>query len=308
MVRAAGLRGLPALIDDLGGDGRVLFAAYGVDAGLVDTDDAVIPSMVAGRLLEAGAADRDCHDLGLRLAARQDTAILGPLAIAIENSATLGEALDCATRFLFVHSPALTIAQGTDPSGRPGVVGLRYGSTERDPMPPQVCDNGLGLLHRITVLLSGGGHARGVVIKGIDPERERRFDDALRRIVSGAADFTPDADGFDSIVVGQLMAEDLNIHAGDFVTLTSPEGRLTPYGMVPRSRRFHVAGVFNSGFYDYDANWVFAKLPAAQNLAGVGDVVSVLEFRVNDVDRAVDSARIEALCHGSRFHHANRQL
>src|SRR3954469_7071157 len=168
MVRAAGLRGLPALIDDLGGDGRALFAAYGVDAALVDTDDAVIPSLAAGRLLEAAAADRDCHDLGLRLAARQDTAILGPLAIAIENSATLGEALDCATRFLFVHSPALTIAQVADPSGRPGVVGLRYGSTEMDPMPPpgwgngagpmppQVCDNGLGLLHRIIVLLSGG--------------------------------------------------------------------------------------------------------------------------------------------------------
>ncbi|WP_030435517.1 AraC family transcriptional regulator [Actinoplanes subtropicus] len=156
MVRAAGLRGLPSLIDDLGGDGRALFAAYAVDAGLVDTDDAVIPSMVAGRLLEAAAADRDCPDLGLRLAARQDTAILGPLAIAIENSATLGEALDCATRFLFVHSPALTIAQTADPSGRPGVVGLRYGSTEMDPLPPQVCDNGLGLLHRITVLLSGG--------------------------------------------------------------------------------------------------------------------------------------------------------
>jgi AraC-like DNA-binding protein len=156
MVRAAGLRGLPALIDDLGGDGRALFAAYGVDAALVDTDDAVFPSLVAGRLLEAAAADRDCPDLGLRLAARQDTAILGPLAIAIENSATLGEALDCATRFLFVHSPALTIAQIADPSGRPGVVGLRYGSTEMDPMPPQVCDNGLGLLHRITVLLSGG--------------------------------------------------------------------------------------------------------------------------------------------------------
>ena len=58
--------------------------------------------------------------------------------------------------------------------------------------------------------------------------------------------------------------------------------------MVPRSRRFRVAGVFDSGFYDYDANWVFATLAAAQNLAGVGDVASVLEFRMKDVDRAVD--------------------
>jgi lipoprotein-releasing system permease protein len=143
----------------------------------------------------------------------------------------------------------------------------------------------------ITVLLSGGGHARGVVVKGIDPEREMRFDDALHRIVAGTADFTPDADGFESIVIGHLMADELSLNPGDYVTLTSPEGRLTPYGMVPRSRRFRIVGVFNSGFYDYDANWIFAKLPAAQNLAGVGDVVSVLEFRVNDVDRAADAAR-----------------
>jgi lipoprotein-releasing system permease protein len=143
----------------------------------------------------------------------------------------------------------------------------------------------------LTVLLSGSGHARGVVIKGIDPEIESRTDDALRRIVSGEADFKRDADGFDSIVVGHLMAEELNIHTGDYVTLTSPEGSLTPYGMVPRSRRFRVAGVFDSGFYDYDANWAFATLPATQNLAGVGDVASVLEFRIQDVDRAADAAR-----------------
>ena len=153
----------------------------------------------------------------------------------------------------------------------------------------------------LTVLLSGGGHARGVVIKGIDPERERRFDDALRRIDSGSADFTPDSDGFESILIGHLMADELNLRAGDYVTLTSPEGRLTPYGMVPRSRRFRVAGVFNSGFFDYDANWVFARLPAAQNLAGVGDVASVLEFRVQDVDRAADAARLIGAAAGAGF-------
>lgn len=144
----------------------------------------------------------------------------------------------------------------------------------------------------LTVLLSGGGHARGVVVKGIDPELELRYDDALHRMVSGAADFSVDADGFDSIVIGHIMADELNLRTGDYITLTSPEGRLTPYGMVPRSRRFRIAGVFDSGFYDYDANWVFAKLAPAQNLAGVGDVVSVLEFRVQDVDRAAQEARL----------------
>ena len=153
----------------------------------------------------------------------------------------------------------------------------------------------------LTVLLSGGSSARGVVVKGIDPALEEKTDDALRHIVAGAADFKPDADGFDAIVVGHLMADELNIHTGDYLTLTSPDGRLTPYGMVPRSRRFRVSGVFNSGFYDYDANWVFATMPAAQNLAGVGDVASVLEFRVQNVDRALDAARLIGAAAGAGF-------
>lgn len=156
MVRAAGLRGLRGLIDELGGSGAPMLARFGIEPAAPDSDDAVISSLSAGRVLEVAAAELDCPDLGLRLAARQDIAILGPLAIAIENSATLGDALDCATRFLFVHSPVLTVAQVADPSGRPGVVGLRYGSTELNPLPPQIADNGLGLLHRIIVLLGGG--------------------------------------------------------------------------------------------------------------------------------------------------------
>ena len=153
----------------------------------------------------------------------------------------------------------------------------------------------------LTVLLSGGGRARGVVIKGMDPVLESRTSDALRHIVSGAADFSQDADGFDAIVVGRLMADELGLTAGQYVTLTSPEGRLTPYGMIPRSRRFRIAGVFDSGFYDYDANWAFATLTATQGLAGVGDVVSVIEFRIDDVDQADQVAGVIAAAAGQGF-------
>jgi len=65
---------------------------------------------------------------------------------------------------------------------------------------------------------------------------------------------------------------------------------LTPFGMVPRSRRFRVTGVFDSGFYDYDANWAFVTLGAAQGLAGIGDVVSLLEVRVDRLDEAGEIA------------------
>lgn len=142
-----------------------------------------------------------------------------------------------------------------------------------------------------TVLLSYGGQARGVVAKGIDPEREVRSDEALRRIVAGALEFALDGDGIGAILVGRILSEEMKIRPGDYITLTSPQGRLTPYGLIPRTRRFRVSGIFDSGFYDYDSNWIFMTLPAAQALAGAPDLVSALEFRIEHVDRAEKVAR-----------------
>jgi lipoprotein-releasing system permease protein len=142
-----------------------------------------------------------------------------------------------------------------------------------------------------TVLLSGGGRARGVVLKGMDPELERKSDEALRRIVAGGANFSADADGIPAVLIGQILSADLKITAGDYITLTSPQGSLTPFGMIPRSRRFRVAGVFDSGFYDYDANWVFVTLSTAQSLGGVGDVAGLLEVRVDKLDDVDAMAR-----------------
>jgi lipoprotein-releasing system permease protein len=141
-----------------------------------------------------------------------------------------------------------------------------------------------------TVLLSFAGQARGVVTKGIDPERESKSDEALQRIVAGKLDFSPDADGIEALVVGRQLAEEWKLAPGDYVTLTSPQGRLTPFGLMPRTRRFRVTGVFDSGFYDYDENWCFMMLSAAQGLSGAGDVVNVLEFRLDQPERAGEIA------------------
>lgn len=165
MIRAAALRGLTPLVDSLGGDGTALLARFRVPPGAVDpagpdegpdAADVLIRSGTAGRILEAAAAELDCPDLGLRLAEQQGPEVLGPLAVAVENSATMGEALDCASRFLFVHSPALRVSRIDDPEGAPGVMGLLYGSTEPEPPPPQAVDLGLGVFHRIVLVLGGG--------------------------------------------------------------------------------------------------------------------------------------------------------
>ena len=152
-----------------------------------------------------------------------------------------------------------------------------------------------------TVLMTYAGEARGVVTKGIDVERERRSDEALQRIIAGTLDFSQDADGIDAVVVGKQLAQEWKLSPGDYVTLTSPQGRLTPYGMMPRSRRFRVSGVFDSGFYDYDENWCFLSLPAAQGLSGVGDRVSVLEFRLQKPEQAEQIARKMEQAAGAGF-------
>ena len=138
----------------------------------------------------------------------------------------------------------------------------------------------------ITVLLSCARSARGVVVKGVEPELERKASSAWRHLVSGSDDFSTDASGDPAIMVGRLLASDCGVTAGDYVTVISPEGNLTPFGMIPRSRRYRIVGVFNSGFYDYDANWAFTTLKSAQELAGDGDVAALLEVRVNDLDDA----------------------
>src|SRR6266849_2838778 len=137
-----------------------------------------------------------------------------------------------------------------------------------------------------TVLLSFGGQARGVVTKGIDVEREKKGDEALQKLSAGRLDFSQDADGIDALLAGKQLAEEWKLKPGDYVTLTSPQGRLTPYGLLPRTKRFRVAGVFDSGFYDYDENWCFVTMAAAQGLSGAGDVVNVLELRLNQPERA----------------------
>ncbi|HUO35455.1 MAG TPA: ABC transporter permease [Candidatus Acidoferrum sp.] len=142
-----------------------------------------------------------------------------------------------------------------------------------------------------TVLLSFGTHARGVVLKGVDPELEIKAGGALKHLSSGSPDFAPGPDGAPALLIGKLMAEDAGISVGDYVTLTSPQGSLTPFGMLPRSRRFRVAGIFDTGFYDYDANWAFVDLVAAQQMAGIGDVVSLLEIRVDRLDEAPSIAQ-----------------
>jgi lipoprotein-releasing system permease protein len=88
------------------------------------------------------------------------------------------------------------------------------------------------------------------------------------------------------IILGKDMADNLGATVGSVVLVVSPQGELTPFGLIPKYSRFRVVGIFNSGFFDYDSSWAFTRLSDAQRLFGLGDLISVIEFKVDDIDRA----------------------
>jgi lipoprotein-releasing system permease protein len=93
------------------------------------------------------------------------------------------------------------------------------------------------------------------------------------------------------IILGKDMADEIGATVGSVVLVTSPQGELTPFGMVPKYIRFHVAGIFDSGFFDYDSSWAFIRLSDAQQLFGLGDVISVIQFKIDDIYLAGKVAR-----------------
>ncbi|HEV8524179.1 MAG TPA: FtsX-like permease family protein [Terriglobales bacterium] len=157
------------------------------------------------------------------------------------------------------------------------------------------------------VLISRGARAKGAILKGVLPEYERRVSELLESVKFGSADalraeiHTPPTDApptsptrvaeMPPIILGKAMADELGATVGSVVLVTSPQGELTPFGIVPKYVRFKVAGIFESGFYDYDTTWAFTRLADAQRLFGLGNIVSVLEFKLDDLYRAGEIGR-----------------
>ena len=176
------------------------------------------------------------------------------------------------------------------------------------------------------VLVSRGPRAGFALIKGIIPAQERTVSDLLDSITSGSAkDLDPEAEGQSSgpdsgpvlssvasqavslsaassadqdslpsainspyppVVLGKDLAETIGAQVGDSVLVTSPQGELTPLGLAPKYQRFRVAAIFHSGFYQYDAAMAFMRLGDAQRLFSEPDLLSVISFKVDDLDRA----------------------
>ena len=92
------------------------------------------------------------------------------------------------------------------------------------------------------------------------------------------------------IFVGAQLADTMNLEVGDDIQLVAPMGDLGPTGPMPKSRTFTVAGVFQSGMYEYDSKYVYIAIGDAQRFFGVFDVASQIAVRAPDLDRATGVA------------------
>ena len=154
------------------------------------------------------------------------------------------------------------------------------------------------------VLVSRGPRAGFALIKGIVPAQERTVSNILDTVTSGSAkDLEPEAassvsqdsepanTAYPALVLGKDIAEQIGAQVGDSVLVTSPQGELTPLGLAPKYQRFRVAGIFHSGFYQYDAAMAFMRLSDAQRLFSEPDLLSVISFKVDNLDRAPQIGR-----------------
>jgi lipoprotein-releasing system permease protein len=137
------------------------------------------------------------------------------------------------------------------------------------------------------VLISSQQRAQGVVLKGVDARAELQVGDLLTQVRDGSlAGLGQTFSNADPILIGKELARSLGVSVGSTVLVTSPQGYLTPLEVVPKFRHFRVVGVFDSGFYDFDATWAFTNLSAAQRLFDLANVVSVIEFKIGNIYNA----------------------
>ncbi len=135
------------------------------------------------------------------------------------------------------------------------------------------------------VMLTSRHGVMGVVLRGIDPEREGQVTDLARNMKKGSLDaLSRDGEG---IILGKSLAASLGISVGDPVNVVSPVGGgVTPLGMAPRVKQFTVVGVFEAGMYEYDAGLAYIPIPAAQTFFRMGKSVTGVEIKLDDIYQA----------------------
>ncbi|MDR2186459.1 MAG: lipoprotein-releasing ABC transporter permease subunit [Azonexus sp.] len=138
-------------------------------------------------------------------------------------------------------------------------------------------------------MLTVDGSVKGALVRGILPDQEDQVADFRQSIKSGSLDHL--RPGEFGVILGAELARSLRAFTGDKVTLIAPQGTVTPAGVVPRLKSFRVVGIFEVGMYEYDAGLALIHLTDAQRLYQMGDRVSGVRLKVDDLFTAPRIAR-----------------
>ena len=163
------------------------------------------------------------------------------------------------------------------------------------------------------VLVSRGARDGGAMVEGVIPSDEKSVSDLLSTSTPGSiqalepqpAPVSATNGEFPPIVLGKDLAETIGAAPGDSVTVISPQGEMTPVGIFPKVVRFRLAGVFHTGFYQYDAQMGFLRLADAQTLFDEPDLLSVISFKVDNLDNAPEIGRAIEQAAGPGFQTTN---
>lgn len=152
-------------------------------------------------------------------------------------------------------------------------------------------------VHTEVGLRNPAGHAEFAILRGIDPASEGEpITDIVRQIRAGEFQLSETQSGYPPLLVGRGLADRFGLDPGDVVDVVSLQGvQVSPLGsLVPKMRKFEVAGRFETGMYEYDNKFMYTGLPEAQNLTDMGTAVTGLEIRVpNAMEADVVARRLE---------------
>lgn len=150
-------------------------------------------------------------------------------------------------------------------------------------------------------MIRNGQQIRGAVIKGVVPEEALSVINLgkmhagefshLSALPAGEARGKEGGEGLPGIIVGRELARHLDLQLHDRVSMVSPFGVSTPMGQVPRMKNFVLVGIFESGFYEYDSTLIFVSLKDAQGFFNMGDRITGVEVKLDDIYRADAVAR-----------------
>jgi len=216
---------------------------------------------------------------------------VGVAALIIALAITNGMQLDFQSQLLSATADVTLMRTMND--------GIRnwQALTERLRHLPHVTADAPGIYE--PVLISRGALSGGAMLDGIVPGEERTVSGMLSHLVSGSVaplgqpSNPQDVSGEATppLIIGVDLADSIGAQVGDTVLVTSPQGELTPWGLTPKYQRFQVAGIFHSGFYQYDDSYGYVRLSDAQALFGEPDLISAISFKVDDLyhaDRIAD--------------------